>query len=465
MAWQEIPIKNKVFQNVAESALGNLNAAIENCYITDTGGLARFPRLNTFCTLSGAAPTYLDEWRGDLIAVTGGQTYRIDPFTGAYRDVTGLAVSGSGRVVFSATENEKLMAAGRSIVRLAGPMTELLSEQAPESTHVGFVSGRVVAIEPRSGRFSFSPAGQYTQWDPLDVLSAEGKPDNIAALLVTEFGELVLAGTESIEQFDPSPNGTRPFFKRWGLGIGLYAPYTILSADNRIWGLNNKREWVAFSSQLSNTASEDIQRTLDKVDDWTDAWSVELSLGGQRFIVLQAPFATNVYGTKGITFLFDYLKERWGTLYGWDESLSLPTKWEGWSYVQINSKKFVGGNGCVYTLDGYDGDTPQKMLWRSGHISRPGNQSFRINKLSMRLNRGETMMNGSVPKISIRANKDNMGFGRWSHATMAVPGKQSMTLNFPAMGNCDSVQFEIRVTDDGPIDIARFDMDVTNLGR
>lgn len=465
MVWQEIPIKNKIFQNVAESALGNLNATIENCYITETGGISRFPRLNRYATLTGAAPTFLGEWRGDLIAVSGGRTYRVDPEDGSYSDVTGVAVSGSGRTIFSATENELLMAAGRTIIRLAAQSTEILSEQAPESTHVGFVGARVVAIEPGSGRFFFSPAGQYSTWNPLDVLSAEGKPDNINALLVTEFGELVLAGPLSMEQFDESPSGVRPFFKRWGLGTGLYAPYTILSVDNRIWGLNNEREWVAFSSQLGSIASEDIQNTLESIDDWTDAWATELPVRGQRFMVIQAPYATNVYGTKGITLLFDYLKQRWGSLYGWDESLNLPTRWEGWSYKQVGRKKFVGGNGCIYTLDGFNGDVPQKMLWRSGHISRPGNQEFRIDKLSMRLNRGEAAMNSTVPKVCIRANKNNMGFGRWVRASMAAPGKQFMTLNFPAMGDCGSVQFEIQVTDNGPIEIAKFDMDVTNLGR
>lgn len=465
MAWQEIPIKNKVFQNVAESALGTLNAAIENCYVTDTGGLARFPRLRNFVTLNGEMPTYLEEWRGDLIAVSGGQVYRIDPINATATDVTALAVSGQGRTIFSKTENELLMAAGRTIVRLAGETTDLLSEAAPESTHVGFISSRVLAIEPRSGRFFFSSVGEYDQWDPLDVLSAEGRPDDITALLVSEFGELILAGPLSIEQFDESPSGVRPFFKRWGLGTGLYAPYTLLSVDNRIWGLNNEREWVAFSSQIGNIASGDIQNTLESIDNWKDAWATELPIKGQRFMLIQAPWATNRYNTQGVTLLYDYQKQRWGALFGWDDALSLPTRWEGWSYKQVGEKKFVGGNGCVYELTGFTGDLPQKMLWRSGHISRPGNQPFRIDGLTMRLERGSVAAGATAPLISIRANKNNMGFGRWARGSLGRMGQNIMSLGFPSMGNCDSVQFEVQVTDNGPIEIARFDMEVTDLKR
>lgn len=463
--WREIAIKNKVYQNVAESALGILNASLENCYVTELGGLARFPRLRLYCNLTGAAPTYLEEWRGDAVAVTGGQVFRIDSQARA-RNVTGTSVSGTERVVFSKTENELLMAAGRDIIALSGEMTSLLSRQAPETTHVGYVGGRVVAVEPRSGRFSHTPVGQYDQWDPLDTFSAEGSPDNITALLVTEFSELLMAGPESIEQFDESPNGARPFFRRWSLGTGLYAPYTFLSVDNRIWGLNKEREWVAFSSQLGNIASGDIQNTLEKITDWRDAWAAEIPISGQRFMLIQAPHAINPYGTPGITLLFDYVKQRWGTVYGWDSGLHRPTRWEGWSYKQVGSKKLVGGNGCVYELTTeFTGDVPQQMLWRSGHISRPGNLPMRIDRLSMRVERGAAAVGLPAPQISVRANKDNRGFGQWMRGSLGKAGQKQMTLNFPGVGTCDSVQYEVRVTDNGPVEVARFDHEVTDLRR
>ena len=464
--WQEIPIKNKIFQNVAESALGGgLNATLENGYINDVGGISRFPRLKEYCSLSGGSPTFLEEHRGDLVAVSGSQVYRINPDTPEVENVTEVAVSGSSRVIFAKTENELLAAAGRSIVKLSGDKSELLSTEAPESTHVAYLGARVLAIEPRTGLFQYTPVGNYVAWDPLDTLSAEGKPDNITGMLVTKFGELILAGPDSIEQFDESPSGTRPYFKRWGLGTGLLCPYTLLSSDNRLWGVDQERSWVAFSAQVSNIDSEDIQNTLSSIDNIKDAFAVECFVQGQRFHILQFPFATNVYGTTGVTLLYDFIKQRWSSLYGWDVTKALPTRWDGYSVKQIGTKIFVGGTGKVYTLESYDGDQPQRMLWRSGHWSRPGNQPFRIEGLSLRVNRGERAMNASIPQLQIRANKDNQGFGKWARASMSAPGKQYMTMNFPAMGTCDSVQFEIAVTDNGKIDITRLDMNVTNLRR
>lgn len=467
--WREIPIKSKIYSNVAESALGILNAAMENCYITDLGGMSRFPRLREYAPLDGAAPTYLEEWRGDLVAVSGGQVYRLPVGTETTVEavnVTGVSVSGGRRVIFAKTENELLMAAGRDIIKLAASQSEILSREAPESTHVGYVGGRVVAVEPRSGRFSHTSVGQYDSWNPLDVFSAEGKPDDINALLVSEFSELLLAGLDSIEQYDESPSGARPFFRRWVLGTGLSVPYTLLSADNRIWGVNNKREWVAFSSQLSNIASRDIQNSLEKVDNWTDGWAIELPINGQRFMVIQAPFATNPHGTQGLTLLYDYVKQRWGNLYGWDTQLHRPTRWEGWSYKQVGSRKFVGGTGKVYELTtDHVGDVPQQMLWRSGHYSRPGNMPMRIERLSMRLQRGDTAVSLPAPQISVRANKNNRGFGQWMRGNLGIAGRREMTMNFPGVGTCESVQYEVRMTDNGPIEMARFDHEVTDLRK
>lgn len=463
--WREIQIKSKLLQNVAESALGILTASIENCYVTDTGGLARFPRLREYVRLSGKARTYLDEWRGDLVAVSGGQVYRINS-QGVATNVTGTAVSGTGRCIFAQTENELLMAAGRDIIALAGPETRILSRTAPESTHVGYVGGRVVASEPRSGRFRHTRVGEYDEWDELDVFSAEGNPDNITALLVTEFGELMLAGPKSIEQFDQAPNGARPFFRRWGLGTGILVPYAFLSVNNRLWGLNNEREWVAFSAQLGNISSQDIQNTLEKIDDFTDAWAVAIPINGQRFMLIQAPLATNPYGTKGVTLLYDYVKQRWGSLYGWNSELHRPERWEGWSYKQVGSRKFVGGEGVVYELTTqFDGDMPQQMLWRSGHISRAGNLPMRIERLSMRVERGAAPTGRVAPILSVRVNKNNRGFGQWMRGSLGQTGDKHMTLNFPGVGTCDSIQYEVRITDNGPIEIARFDHEVTDLRK
>lgn len=462
MAWEPIELAAPVLQNVAESALHNANATVENAFVTELGGLTRFPGLKPFVELDGTQPVVLTEWRGDLVAVNrGGRIWRITP-DGTAADVTGAAVVGHGRPVFAKTEGELLIAAGGPIVRLAGARSELLSRAAPESTHVAFVSGYVVAIEPRSGRFYHSKPGAYDQWDPLDVFSAEGKPDNLTAALVTQYAELLLCGPASIEQFDAVPGGTKPFFRRWMLGDGVHAPYTLVPADNGVWAVNSRLEWTRFTGQSAEPVSMQVQQRLEAIDDWADAWATEIAIAGQRFMVIQAPRATNPHGTAGVTLLHDYRQGHWGALYGWDAATARPARWPGWSHVQIGGRHFVGGDGRVHemiaglgTLDGQ----PQVMRWRSGHLDRSGG-ALRVDDVRLRLVRGRDH-DGPPPVLSLRANKDGRGFGRWARKSLGRPGDRAMTVRFGPFGMADTWQWELEISDPGPVDIVSLEMEVT----
>lgn len=484
--WKKVPIHNKIFQNVSETALSNANAALENAYVVDTGqkeySIVDFPRLYDYVTLPGGADVFLYDWQGDLIAVSGGKSYRVDinsPSSASdgsdrLQDVTGVVLVGSGRPIFSKTDTELLYAAGGPILSLKSNMTQKLSESAPLSTHVGYTGGRVVAIEPKSGRFQHTAAGTYTEWDPLDTFSAEGKPDNIVALIVNEFSELLMAGTDSIEQFDQAPSGTQPFFRRWGIAAGLYEPalYTLISVDNRVWGVNGQLEFVNFSTQYSDTSSRDIQGKLEGIDDngvrtpldMTGGWTAEVSIGGQRFILLQFPVATNIYGSEGVTFLYNYITQRWSSLYGFDYTSGLPTKWPGVSYHELNGRQFVGGKGKIYELGRNANNLPQRILWRSGHFVRPNGGELRIDRMRLRLKRGENPLSLTNPLISMRVNKDNRGFRHWRHRSLGTADKRSNWLYFPAAGSAHSFQFEIAISDNVPVNIDDMQILITELG-
>lgn len=93
--WHQIKFE-KLFENVKEAVLTAASAALENCFQNETGGFTRFPGLKDFVTLSGNAPVYLHDWKGDLVSVTNGLIYRIDS-SGNKTNVTGVPVkAGTG---------------------------------------------------------------------------------------------------------------------------------------------------------------------------------------------------------------------------------------------------------------------------------------------------------------------------------------------------------------------------------
>lgn len=457
--WEELPLTSKLVQNVDEAALKGETAAIENCYVTDEGTLSRFPRLVDFIDLPGDADVFLTEYQEDLYASTGGRLYAVDVTNKTYRDVTEALLNGDGRTIFAETDDRLLMAAGGKINQYQGDKTTILSKDAPESTHVAWIDGYVLIPELNSQRFNYSENGVYTSFPALNVLSAEKKPDKINSMIVTEFSELVVAGPKSIEQFDTAISGDQPLYPRWGLGSGLLAPYTLLSVDNRIWGINQQREFVAFSTQLGRIESGDIQRRFKAVEDWAGAWAKEVNPNeGQNFIILQVPNVTNPYGTQGMTFAFDYRKKRWSELYGWDDDLARPTAWPGVDYAQVGKDHFVGGKGKIYTLGGDAGATTQRMLWRSGHLDMRGSRDIRIDRFRMRIKRGHAAAGAKAPIISIRVNKNNKGFGRKIRRTLGKMGQKEMTLQFSGMGTAETWQFEVEITDAAQVELVRADV-------
>lgn len=460
--WKNIPLDAKLFTNVREVALRKATAALENGFPNEAGGITRFPGLASFATLSGNAPTYLDEWQGDLVAVSNSRIYLVNR-AGTITDVTGVPISGNGRCVFDKTENELLMAAGGPILRLASGTTEILSPDAPESTHIGFIDGFVLAIETYSQRFFHCDVDDYSVWNPLSVFSANGKPDNINALIITPFREVILTGLDSVEQFERLLTGSTPFFRRWSVGQGVIAPYTIVAEDQGVWAVNKDLEFVRFTGQTSEPNSDDIGRNLSTIDDWTDAWAASAKVLGQKFIILQMPHATNAYGTKGVTLLYEYRQKKWFNLYGWDDTLAMPTRWPGWSYKQMWGRHFVGGNGKVLELteDTYlnDGAT-QRMLGRTAHLDEWG--ASRVDNVRVRIRRGIGGPDATAPQFSLRCLRDNKRYTRWHSKSMGIAGQTDMNLEFGPMGFADRTwQFEWKVSDNTPVDIVTMQAQVS----
>lgn len=461
--WESIPISEKLFTNVAETSLTKASAALENAFINEAGGFTRFPGLEQVLMMTVPGRVYLSKWRNDLIAVVGGKVFRINQAMIA-QDVTGEAVGGGRRVTFGGTEKELVMAAGGNIVFFNGDTTQLLSADAPLSTHVAYVEGYVLAAETDTSFFQHSTTNEARVWDALDIFAANVRPDNVNALVASPYGEILICGTDSVEQYERLQSGTVPFYRRWSAGEGLFAPYTLISDKDGNWGVNNRFEFVRFSGQTSQSASDDIGRSLETIDNWTDAWAVQMNLVGQKFMLLQMPFATNVYQTKGVTLIFDYRQKKWLNLYGWDSDVGQSVRWPGWSYLQIWGRHFVGGEGVLYELKNTyfrNGAQVQRILGRTAHIGRFG--EVEINNVRMRVKRG-VGTNEVEPVINLRCLKDNKTWTRWVRKGLGKTGDRAMNIEFGPMGMCHTFQFEWYVSDACELEIVDMQAQMMPLG-
>ncbi len=469
--WTDVEIGQKLFKNIDEGSLTATYAALENCFVTEAKGLSRFPGLVEFCDLGGNSDIYINKYGNDMIAVgLDGRTHRIDSNANS-RLIEGPPVLGGDPVSFSRTKTSLIMAAGAQIIAFDGEKNNVLSKDAPLSSFVGYVDGYLLAVEKESGRFQYCQPDDLSSWPALNTIAVEGSPDNINAMLVTPFNEILFCGEESIEQFERNSGGESPFFRRWSTGDGIIEPWTLCHADNAAWGLNSKMEFSRISGQTTQSVSDDIQKeiehrySINEFGSLKRAWAKPVNIKGQKFIILQAPESTNGYGTKGITFVFDIKKGQYFELFGWDERTGLPTLWPGRSVFQIWGKTFVGGQGKIYELspNAYSNDNKtQRVYARTAHFDTAG--CMRIDRVRMTLKRGVGTYD-TEPSIMFRTNPDNKGFGAKQIRTIGKTGAPDFTIEFGAQGIGTTWQFEMAMTDNAPFELRRLQIDATRIDR
>lgn len=469
--WVDLGLDKKLFKNLDEAVLTSTYGALENCYVTEAGGLSKFPGLRLFADVGGASDQHLSNFNDDLITVgTDGRVFRID-FDGNPEQIPGVPVLGGGRTSFGRTRDGLMMAAGQQIVKFDGVKNTVLSPDAPLSGYVGYIDGYVTAVEKGSGRFQYSDLNNFVSWPALNTFGVNSSPDDIGSMLITPFLEMLFASANSIEQYERNIGGTVPFFRRWAVGTGLAEPDTLCFADNAIWGLNSERQFVRIAGQAQQTISDDIQEeleyrfSLEGLGDLHKSWASALFVKGQKYILFQSPNMTNIYGTKGFTAVFDIRRGSWFEIFGWNDKLGVPDLWPGRSILQFYQKTLVGGQGKIYILDpavANNNGAVQRAYARTAHFDSFG--TIRINKVRITMKRGVGSYTTN-PKITFRSNPDNKGFGNKQIRELNFTGKTEQIIEFGEQGIGTSWQFEWSVSDDCQFDMRRVQMEIAGIVR
>ena len=467
----EIELNKKLFKNIDESALTSTYAALENCYVTESNGLSRFPGLVEFADLGSGGEIHMSRYQNDMVAVgTDGRSFRVDS-NGTPTEIEGPLVLGGNRTSFAKTRDGLGMAAGDQIILFDGKKNTVLSDDAPLAGWIGYIDGYMMAVERGSGRFQHSELNDIRDWPALNTFGVDGSPDDINAMIITPYNEILFSGEESIEQYERYIGGDVPFFRRWSVGDGIIEPYTLCYADNSVWGLNDRMEFVRITGQTTQSASDDIGKEIEdrygmsNLSGINKAWASQIFIKGQKFVLFQSPEATNVYGTKGFTAVIDIRRGQWFELFGWNDRDGVPDLWPGRSVFRLWGKTFVGGTGKIYELssDAYSNDgSVQRAYVRTAHFDTLG--TMRVNKVRMTVRRGVGSYTVS-PKIAFRSNPDHKGFGNYQYRELGNVGDRDMIIEFGAQGLADTWQFEWFVTDDCSLEIRRLQLEVDKIAR
>jgi hypothetical protein len=184
--------------NAADSRMVNLFPEIVPEAGKEPAFLQRAPGLRLLATAGTGPVRGLWQFGGFGYAVSGNTLYKVSPSW----TVTALGtVVGSGPVSMADNGTQLFIAANgpgyiyNSVANVFQPITD---PDFPGAVMVGYLDGYFVFNEPNSQKIWVTSLLDGLSVDPLDFASAEGSPDGLISVMITN-REAWLFGTNSVE--------------------------------------------------------------------------------------------------------------------------------------------------------------------------------------------------------------------------------------------------------------------------
>jgi len=295
--------------------------------------------------------------RTKCYVVSGSQAYVITSPT-ATPTLLG-AVTGSGSVSIADNGNQIFFACdpdGFIYDQTTGVFAQITDPDFPGANSVGFIDGFFVFTVPDSQLFYVTALNDGTDVDALDFASAEGSPDGLRGVVVSNL-EVWLMGLNSVEVWYNAGLPDFPLARIQGAfnEIGCAATYTLAKTTGGIFWLGSdaRGAGIVYRSngyQARRVSTHAIEWQIQSYGDISDATGYTYQQDGHSFYVLTFPSAHN---GRGATWCYDEIVDAWHERESWDEALGLPTRHRSSCQTYFNNLTIVGDyqNGKIYHLD------------------------------------------------------------------------------------------------------------------
>lgn len=392
---KDLPINIGLNKAVDEVGLRTHNAAMQDCFVDELGGVNRRPGLTEFCDLGTSASVDGLLWwssEGVVLAVSNGDVFKITNNTGSYSAITmtGTDFETGERVTWGDFGTYIYGANGGKIKKIS--TTELIDTadaDAPTTvTHLAFLDRYLLANEPGTRKVWYPQVGDPDDWQ-AEYFSKDAQFDNLKAVSVANL-EAYLIGEKTLEVW--YNDGSNPF-SRLAQGFvqsGTSAPNSFTYCDavaSYVW-LDHERKIVFMQGRTPMVLSASLTKYIQSFSYVDDAQGDYMVIGGRPYYLLS-------FKTEGKTLVWDFVKEMWYEWGYWNSIAAEYERWRGNCFCLANAWNLplVGdkSNGKIYSIDPAvftdDGDTI-RMLDRTGHMDwgYPGRRK-KCKALNLRLKR------------------------------------------------------------------------------
>jgi hypothetical protein len=360
----------------------------------------------------------------------------------------GTFLEGEGRPVFAITPWRLVIAGGGAPMKVDLGVAALsaLGGSPPDCNHVCALNLRLISDDQTdvdaTGRIRYSYPGDAgtEEWDPLNFTNAEARPDPLLAL--RENGsELFAFGATTLQVYSPDPN----LILSPGRAInrGIAAAHSVISADEQLAWLTNRREFVTSDGRAISVMSDAISATLDEIDDVTDCY-------GFRWAADQFDMMCWLMPSDGRTFV-GQKDGGWAQWHGWTAGqghTAFPIT--SFYYWEERNLHLVGcPDGTIATLDSTansDNGTTIKAEVLTGFINQGTDAKKHCELIRLTFKRGHAT--GPTEPQVLLSWRDSLGeFCSPIRLGLGIAGDHVFTIERRSLGTYRSRQWKIEFTD------------------
>lgn len=469
MPAQEIPISKGVFKAQNGRSIRNNEYAesLVNLMIDEAGGNFDRPTLESFATLSSTDIIGTYYFGNYIVCVTlDRKVYTVNLSGSVITDITGATLSGSSRPVFSNDGSSLYIAGGGTPLRWQGEgtTTALLTGSPPDMTHIVYLDGYLIGNRQISSEnnkvIQFSEFEAPTTWSGTNIFSAVADPDPVSGLAVSQ-RELYVVGRQTTEVWQNIGTFPVPFGRAFVWQYGTPAPYSIHTADNSVFFIDQDHRIIRLVGREAVRLSQPIENELFSYETITDCFTSSFTWKGSIHVLFVFPTAQRAWSV-------DLKNLQW-------------TEWRGYSNglsrVRIDSVFYLESNGEVFA-----GDYQTGTVWKfsdtlktdaGGIFVRQRTFSNRDLGLSVRKqsNYLKVNMNRNVapnyagtisetnPTLELRWKDDDKGWSEWRRNPLGVRGTGKFYSDFRRLGIYRTRQYELRMSDPAECSIVSIETD------
>lgn len=465
--FNKIPIEKGVYKTKDTDTTINTSFCenLINIFIDSAGGNYDRPCLASFSELLSTETIGISYFDGVFVCVTQNRKVYSVTNAGVVTDITGDTLAGTDIPTFTYDDNNLYIAGGSTPLKWAGigNTTATLGGSPPEISHIVYLDGYLIGnVRNVSGNKSirFCDFNTPETWTGTNIFSANAAPDEVQGLAVSQ-RELYVVGEVTTEVWQNIGAFPIPFERTFIWQFGTIAPYSIISADNSVFLLDQDRRFLRFAGREFVRISEGIEEEIAKYTTVSDAI-------GCWFYYNASVHVAWIFPTEGKMWSMDTRNQNWTEWRSYNNEWIRPKVGALW-YSKELKKTLVGdfSTAVVYTLDDtVKTDAGLTFVRQRTFSSRDGGASIKkqANLLRFFLKRGVASEytgteSETNPILEVRWQDDGKFWSNWRQISLGEKNNLKKYADIKRLGIFRSRKYEFRFTDPSPLSISSVETD------